>query len=205
VKYWYENVVVRKRGRIPHWHVPNGLYFVTYRLADSLPRHVEHEIALLRAHLVATRARDYDSFEAREIERNIFKLTETELDQSRGECWLRNAEVAKTIVASFDHDDGKDYEMVAFAVMPNHVHVVFRLKGELDDVIKRWKSYTAHRANEILRRSGTFWQSNYFDVLMRDSEQLQRTIQYVLDNPAKAGLRDWPHTQCWPDRIMNLI
>lgn len=205
MKYWYENVVIRKRGKIPHWHVPNGIYFVTYRLADSLPRHVEEQIALMRAKLLTAREHDYASAEAREIERNIFKITEAELDQSRGNCWLRNSEVATVVISSFEHDDGKDYELVALAIMPNHVHVVFRLKNDLDVVIKRWKSYTAHRANEVLKRSGAFWQSNYFDVLVRNSQQLQRTITYVLDNPAKAGIFEWPHTRTWPERIALMI
>jgi putative transposase len=93
------------------------------------------------------------------------------------------------------------------ALMPNHVHVVFRLMAdaELDAVIKQWKSFTSHRANEILARSGRFWQADYFDVLMRDSEQLQRTVTYVLNNPAKAGLLDWPYTRSWPGRIALMI
>jgi REP element-mobilizing transposase RayT len=195
VKYWYENVVVRKRGKIPHWHVPNGIYFVTYRLAGSLPRHVEGEIAAMRAKLLAARAHDSDA-EARTIERDIFRQTEAVLDRSHGDCWLRDRDVARLAISAFEHGDGTDYELVAFAVMPNHVHVVFRLiTGQLHEVIKRWKSFTSHHANAILKRTGTFWQSDYFDVLVRDSEQLERTITYVLNNPAKAGFVDWPHTR----------
>ena len=206
VKYWYENVAVRKRGKIPHWHVPNGIYFVTYRLAGSLPRHVEHQIALMRAKLIAARKDDYDGAEARAIERDIFRQTEAQLDQSDGDCWLRDHEVAGVVISAFEHGDADEYELIAFVVMPNHVHVVFRLlAGELHEVVKRWKSYTAHRANEILKRAGVFWQSDYFDVLIRDSEQLERTITYVLNNPAKAGLVGWPHMRTFPERIARMI
>jgi REP-associated tyrosine transposase len=206
MKYWYENVVVRKRAKIPHWHVPNGIYFVTYRLAGSLPRHVEGEIAALRAKLIAARKDDFKGAEARAIEREIFRQTEAELDQSHGDCWLRNREVASLVISSFEHDDGNDYELIAFVVMPNHVHVLFRLlAGELHEVIKCWKSYTSHRANEILKRTGTFWQSDYFDVLIRDSEQLERTITYVWNNPMKAGFGDWPHVRTFPERIARMI
>jgi REP element-mobilizing transposase RayT len=205
-KYTYNDVVVRKRGRLPHWHVPNGLYFITYRLAGSLPRHIEDEIASLRSSLVIARERDFDGKDARLIEREIFKITEAQLHMSGGECWLRNNEVAQTVAASFEHRDGHEYDMLAYAVMPNHVHLVCRLKAkELASVMKTWKSYTAHAANKILGRSGVFWQSDYFDVLMRDSDQLQRTIQYVLDNPATAGLKEWPHVRSWPERIGELI
>jgi REP element-mobilizing transposase RayT len=199
--YTYEHVVVRKRGKLPHWHVPNGLYFITYRLAGSLPRYVENEIASLRRSLVIARERDFNGEDARRIEREIFKITETQLDGGYGECWLRNMDVAHAVVSSFEFRDGHEYAMMAVAVMPNHVHVVCRLMEDLALVMKGWKSYTAHEANKILGRSGTFWQSDYYDVLMRDSDQLQRTIQYVVDNPAAAGLTDWPHVRTWPDRI----
>jgi len=205
MKYWYETVVVRKRSGIPHWHVPNGLYFVTYRLADSLPRYVEERLAVMRGALRSARESDYHGSDARKIEREILRITESEFDRHCGECWLRNSEVATLVVSSFEFSDSTDYDLLAFALMPNHVHVVFRLKRELDAVIKRWKSYTSHVANDILGRSGKFWQTDYFDVLMRDSKQLQKTITYVLDNPAKAGLHEWPYTYSWPDRILNVI
>ena len=78
--------------------------------------------------------------------------------------------------------------------MPNHVHVLIQTLGEqsLARIVHSWKSYTAHRANEILGRSGTFWQREYFDRIVRDEEDLRRTIEYVIENPVKAGLRDWP-------------
>lgn len=110
------------------------------------------------------------------------------------------------MISALNFGDGDAYEMIAYAIMPNHVHLIFRLvRGELDVVMKRWKSYTGHEANQKIRRLGSFWQSDYFDVLLRDSDELQRTIQYVLDNPAKAGLHEWPYTRTWPDRIMQLI
>ena len=206
MKYTYTHVVVRKRGKLPHWHVPNGLYFITYRLAGSLPRQIENTIASLRSSLVVARERDFDGSDARRIEREIFRITETQLDQGVGECWLRSTDVARTVVSSLEFRDGQEYDMMAYAVMPYHVHVVCRLKhDDLSLVIKSWKSYTAHEANKILGRSGTFWQSDYFDVLLRDSDQLQKTIQYVVDNPTAAGLKDWPHVRTWPERIGELI
>ena len=195
---------MRKRGKLPHWHVPNGLYFITYRLADSLPRHIEDEIAALRRSLSIARQRDFDGRDARRIEREIFKITEKHLDLGRGDCWLRNMSVASTVVSAFEFRDGHEYDLMAFAVMPNHVHLVCRLKEDLAIVMKSWKSYSAHEANKILGR-GPFWQSDYYDVLMGDSDQLQRTIQYVVDNPVAAGLKDWPHVRTWPDRIAEAL
>ena len=206
MKYWYANVIARKRTNMPHWHVPNGIYFVTFRLADSLPRYVEERLAEMRKALRSAREDRHDGVEARRVERAIFKVTEDDLDIHRGKCWLRNSEVAVMVQSALDYGDGNAYEMVAMALMPNHVHVVFRLAdAELDAVIKQWKSFTSHRANKMLGRSGRFWQADYFDVLMRDSEQLQRTVTYVLNNPAKAGLENWPYTRSWPERIALMI
>lgn len=205
MKYWYDSVVVRKRSDIPHWHVPNGLYFVTWRLADSLPRHVKTRLAEIRKALRTAREADYHGAHARMMEREIFKFTESELDRGRGSCRLRNPQVAALVISILEYRDGVDYDLLAYTLMPNHVHLVFRLKCELHELMKRWKSYTSHEANKILSRTGAFWQADYFDVLMRDSEQLERTIAYVLNNPAKAGLHKWPYARSWPERIHELI
>jgi REP element-mobilizing transposase RayT len=78
--------------------------------------------------------------------------------------------------------------------MPNHVHVVFSPFGEnrLETILHSWKSYSAQRANQALGRTGHFWQREYFDHLIRNEGSLQKISQYVLDNPQKAGLRNWP-------------
>jgi len=72
--------------------------------------------------------------------------------------------------------------------------VVIRIIGaqKLERILHSWKSYTAKRANEILGQTGVFWQSEYYDRIIRNDEDLERTIEYVLNNPTKAGLVDWP-------------
>jgi len=81
--------------------------------------------------------------------------------------------------------------------MPNHVHAVIDGPGDysLGDIVRSWKSFSARRANAQLRRSGSFWRAAYFDRYMRDEDHLARTIEYVEENPVKAGLvglaTDW--------------
>ena len=77
--------------------------------------------------------------------------------------------------------------------MPNHVHVVFRTLGgnTLDRILHSWKSFSSKRANELLERSGEFWQHEYFDHLIRDNAQFDRAMRYVLENPRKARLENW--------------
>jgi putative transposase len=88
----------------------------------------------------------------------------------------------------------REHRLLSWCVMPNHVHVVMYVsKGEaLPRVVQRWKSFTAKRANEILGRAGAFWQPEYFDRIVRSEEDFVDTTEYVLNNPLKAGLQDWP-------------
>ena len=80
--------------------------------------------------------------------------------------------------------------------MPNHVHVVakFRSGETLDRICKSWKSHSGREANRLIGREGRFWEREYFDRLIRSADDLEQTVNYVLSNPAKAGLVDWPWT-----------
>ncbi len=84
--------------------------------------------------------------------------------------------------------------LLAWCVMPNHVHVLFSPLREhtLDAILHSWKSYSARKANALLGRTGPFWQREYFDHLVRDQSSLRRITQYIQDNPKRAGLLDWP-------------
>ena len=88
--------------------------------------------------------------------------------------------------------------------MPNHVHVVIQPfagktttagtavpHSELSEILHSWKSFTSKEANKLLRRSGDFWQAEYYDHLIRDESDFRHAVRYVLDNPIKAGLRNW--------------
>jgi REP element-mobilizing transposase RayT len=87
----------------------------------------------------------------------------------------------------------------AWCVMPNHVHVLARLFPgvSLASVLHSWKSFTAKRANTMLHRGGAFWQREYYDHLIRDESEFEYAVQYVFDNPAKAGLSNWPWVWVW--------
>jgi putative transposase len=81
--------------------------------------------------------------------------------------------------------------------MPNHVHLVVDVwQTPLSELLNLWKGRSAREANRILGRGGRFWQREYFDRRIRDSEHLLRAIRYTENNPTKAGLvrisKDWP-------------
>jgi len=94
--------------------------------------------------------------------------------------------------------DGSRYRLFAWVVMPNHVHTLMtRFESyELKDLLHSHKSYTAHEANKILQRTGKFWIDDYFDRYARNEKHFYKTIEYIENNPVKAGLcekpEDWP-------------
>jgi REP element-mobilizing transposase RayT len=185
-----DNVRVRDRGNTPHWEMPNAIYSITFRLHDSLPTGAMDRIARERE---ARECRAITTMERMHIRRAYERDLDEHLDRSTGECTLADPHIAQVMVETLQFFRDR-YELFAWCVMPNHVHVVMQVRGEqsLARILHSWKSYTAKRANEILGRQGTFWQREYFDRIVRDEEDLRGTIEYVVKNPEKAGLRDWP-------------
>jgi len=96
------------------------------------------------------------------------------------------------------HFDDQRYRLSAWALMPNHAHMLLtpHASWSLSTIMKSLKSYTSHEANKILGRSGQFWMEDYFDRYIRDTKHFANAIAYVENNPVKAGLcirpEDWP-------------
>jgi len=191
----FGEVRIRQRGRLPHWEKDSGLYFITFHLADSLPKPVLEKIAERHRILIAAQhvgAHLSPSQAVLVAEFNSAKLEEY-FDSGMGSCFLRDPHVGELMADALRFWEGKRYRLLAWCVMPNHVHVVSRmLPGQLlSKVLQGWKSFTARKANEILGRRGAFWQREYYDRLIRDRDELNRAIRYVVRNPERAGLRGW--------------
>jgi REP element-mobilizing transposase RayT len=177
------------RGYLPHWDHPGMVQSINVRLCDSLPWSVlerwENEIERLPAKSQAKRA---------ELRRRI----EVYLDEGHGACWLRHAEIARLVEGALLFFDQERYRLLAWCVMPNHVHVLIEtmIGFLLGEVVHSWKSYTASRANKVLGRSGKFWQNDYLDRYIRNAEHFTTVVGYIEENPVKAGLArlktEWP-------------
>src|ERR1019366_125557 len=110
---------------------------------------------------------------------------------------LRRPEIASVIQENLLRFDGIRYRLLAWVIMPNHVHALIEIQETpLPPIGRSWKSYTANEANRLLGRTGTFWQREYFDRYMRDPEHLAKAIRYIENNPMKARLvrlpAEWP-------------
>lgn len=188
---------LRSRGYLPHLEGEHPVYFVTFRLADSLPRKLVEQLQkerqiLNRAETAGTQAQ-VDQIRQQKV-RALLRKAEDFLDGGRGACYMREPAIANIVAQAILHFRGLRYELLAWCVMPNHVHVVFLPLAEytLEAIVHSWKSFSAQAANRLLHRSGTFWQREYFDHLVRTEASLHRIVRYVLDNPRKAGLLNWP-------------
>jgi REP element-mobilizing transposase RayT len=189
-------VRIRKGAYLPHWTREGGVYSVTFRLADSLPQAVvkgwkpEREEIVVRAR---QQRRPLTTAEQHRLSELFSEKVERHLDAGRGACWMNRPEIADLVAGGLEHFDGQRYVLLAWCVMPNHVHVVFQPSGghELDKILHSWKSFTAHQAVKILNVHEPFWQPEYYDHLIRDEADLWQKIEYTLNNPAAAGLHDW--------------
>ena len=203
------------RGYLPHVKREGATYFVTFRLADSLPKEVllqfESERAERRTRFYAQQAAQQklgDSVKIEEnldeIERNFRRKVERFLDTGRGECWLRRPDLAGLVASALRFFEEQRYRLDAWVVMPNHVHVVVwpMPNHTLSAIVQSWKRFTARAANKILNRTGEpFWQTESYDHWIRTDEEHARCCRYTIVNPAKAGLcaapPDWRWSSAW--------
>ena len=183
---WYS------RGYLPHFDAEGLVQSVAFRLADGVPQ------ALLR------RWRD----ELRGEEGAVVlreRIARCE-DAGHGACHLRRPEIARLVQGALLHFDGRRYRLLAWCVMPNHVHVpIEQGPGQrLAGIVQSWRSFTAKRANRMLGRKGAFWARDYFDRYIRGESHFEAARRYIHENPVKAGLcgaaEDWPWSSAgrWP-------
>ena len=174
---------------------------MTFRLADSLPESARRRIEFERQDIVATARmmrRTLSRGEEVRLSRLSRKKIEGQLDAGAGACWLEQSNIAEIVSQSLRCFDGTRYRLFAWCVMPNHVHVLFRPSADhsLASIVHTWKSYSAKAANGALQRSGEFWGREYFDHIVRNDIEFGRIVRYILENPAKAGLRNWHWAGC---------
>jgi REP element-mobilizing transposase RayT len=197
---------------LPHIQPEGATFFVTSRLAGSLPLDVVEKLHRERDAIDFELAKIPDKHERSEkaylASRRLFGKWDKALDVSTtGIKYLENPKVAELIVESLRFRDGKVYELTAYCIMPNHIHVVFVPLAESKDkyyslskIMHSLKRHTAHEANLILARAGSFWQHENYDHFVRDDAELERIIKYILYNPVKANLvkeqSDWKWSYC---------
>jgi REP element-mobilizing transposase RayT len=197
----------RRGAYLPHWTLDGAWYAVTFRLWDSLPQHIVEFWLAERKNIVKTAEqmnRPLSKHEEQRLAHLYSEKVERYLDAGYGSCYMKDGRVAGIVANALLHFEGQRYDLAAWCVMPNHVHAVVQPfagtkntggtpvpPSEVPDILHSWKSFTAKEANKLLRRSGDFWQAEYYDHLIRDEADFRHSIKYVLQNPIKAGLKNW--------------
>ena len=196
---------VHTRGYLPHVKREGASYFVSFRLADSLPKQVLLEFERERA----GRLRRLDEFARRgealddseeEIARDFRRQVERYLDRGAGACHLRRPDIADLVADTLRHFHESRYVLHEWVVMPNHVHVVVwpmpnHLLGE---ILKSWKQFSSRRAKPLVGLGDEpFWQRESFDHWIRNDEEKARIARYIRNNPVTAGLCARPEDWRW--------
>lgn len=179
-------------NRLPHWDQRGSTYFLTFRLADSVPTHLlkkrsEEELIWMQIH-----PKPWDEKTEQEYHSRFSSQLEAWLDQGMGSCLLRNPSHARLVEETLHFHHGARHLLHAWIIMPNHVHVLAETLGEqtLPLMLKSWKGYTAKQINEAEGRTGPLWQRSYFDRLVRGWEHFGNCVRYIRKNPIKAGLKE---------------
>lgn len=208
----------KSRGYLPHFDGCEATQHVTFHLADSLPREtierIEEEMRAV--------APDWQDTERR-------KRVEDWIDAGHGSCVLREPGVAALVQGAFLHFDGERYRLLAWVVMPNHVHVLFQPMRDwtVAKIVASWKKFTAReicdfrrgtlrnadlrnadlpignlnkseKANqEIGGPGGPVWHREYWDRFIRNDRHFQQVVEYIHQNPVKAGLVERPQEWRW--------
>jgi REP element-mobilizing transposase RayT len=187
---------VRQGARLPHGTRQGATYAVTFRLADSLPKSVLESWTFERQDIIRTAkqmGRPLTSHEKLRLEKVFAEKVEKYLDEGLGASLMRDSRIASIVANALTFFDGTRYDLLAWCVMPNHVHVALRPLGghDLPGILHSWKSHTAKEINKLLGSRGQVWETEYYDHMIRDERDLQAQVDYVLANPRRAGLEDW--------------
>ncbi|MFM7207975.1 MAG: REP-associated tyrosine transposase [Planctomycetaceae bacterium] len=175
-----------RRRNLPHWHVSGATYFVTACLAGSLP--ARGTLAVARRQNTAGTFRAFDAC----------------LDAAAAVRWLVDPRLAAVVDEAVRYQDGRTCRVIAHVIMPSHCHVVFDTSmsvdaapAALEQIMGQFKRHTARACNRILGRTGSFWQAESYDRVVRDADELERVVRYVENNPVKAGLCERPERWRW--------
>ena len=179
-----------KRGtanRLPHWEQDGCTYFVTFRTADSIPAELSAAFEKELNAWLDRYPKPWDDATEHEYWDHYGGRLEKWLDECYGACLLRQPELAGIVGTALQFHEGKLCSQSAWVVMPNHVHALFSLCAgvTLAKLLHSWKSFTATEINRRTGKSGTFWQKDYFDRLIRSQEHFWRCVRYIRRNPAK--------------------
>ena len=194
---------------LPHIQPVGATFFVTFRLHGTIPNgklyqwRKEYEKNI--HNIIGEIEQEYEQLIYKERKR-MFGKYDSYLDTcSSGATYLKQPEIAELVAKEIYRFNGDLYDLVAFCIMSNHVHLLIDTSIQLPEffcpkewemleleplqnIMKRIKGPSAVYSNRILKRSGRFWQKESYDHYVRNQKEFQNIIAYILNNPVKAGI-----------------
>ncbi len=160
-----------KHSNLPHISLKGYCQFVTFRTKDSVDEYLK---------------KIENSFDNNKVKQ--YKI-DSYLDSSTKGAYL-NGEVLDLLKEYIFSKDRELFNLIAFAIMPNHIHILFEEIKELSETMKLLKGGSSHKINKFLNQKGSFWSNDYYDKLIRDEKHFEVVYNYIKNNPIKAGLQD---------------
>jgi len=184
---------------LPHFQPEGATLFITFRLAGSLPLNVLQTLnEELKRQQININQIDDPELRRQAIyfaQKIIFGRWDSGLDNlDGGPRWLADPEIADLVEKSIQNRDQNEYSLDAYCIMPNHIHLVctpLEREGQfipISEIMHSLKGSTARYANQILHRQGNFWHHESYDHVVRDHQEYERIINYVMENSIRAGL-----------------
>ena len=213
------------RRNLPHIQPQGGMFFITFRLYDSIP---VSEIENLSNIYKNTNTTDISGKSVKRLKQeqqeDYFLAFDEYLDNNlNAPYYLSKQEIARLVSDSLHFRDGRDHKLVCFCIMSNHVHmIIYNLQKPLDRIMKELKSFTGKGALKILKNMDSevpasrlnifagatsykqelqfpsrFWQPESFDRIVRDRNDMANKISYILNNSVKAGFVNYWEKWKW--------
>lgn len=178
------------RRNLPHWKREGAIYWMTFRMADSLPAGKLKRWKLESEEWKQSHPEPWDDFTWKEYDRLFGDRLEEWLDAGHGSCALARPEIRTIVQQALLRFNGERLTIHGAVIMPNHVHLLLELHSgeDLSKIMKGIKGASARQANKLLGTTGIFWMEESYDHIVRSEAQYDRLQCYIAENPIKAHL-----------------
>ena len=182
------NITSFHRRNLPHFYQPDTTYFITFRIKGSIPLE-----KLLSLNNSTNKKRIMNKSAKHKINEKYFYEYDRLIHKYNLKYHLNNSALADLVKNELDKYNGKDYKIICYSIMPNHVHIIFHLHENartVGKIMQSKKRVSSFNINKYLGRKGNFWQAESYDHIVRNQAELEILIEYTLLNPVKAGIVD---------------
>jgi len=203
------DIVLQYRRQLPHIQVKGCTMFITWRTSFTLPESIPLSLSILKNEYeekIRSLSQRYQKFVYAHYQRKRFDAFDEAIGALKdGAADLTKSPIDKVVPEILYSNDGLCYDLIAFCVMPNHVHLIITPLtddsgnySKYDNIMQTIKLSSAVQINALLGTSGQFWMHENYDRIIRNERELNATINYLIQNPVKAGLvkdgMEWKYT-----------